>query len=128
MPLAAAGLLAAGLGLAAAGQDVQHLAVLLVLSPLLEETVFRAGVQEVLRRRWPAAPRLAIAGTALAFGAAHALVRADAAAFAVALPALLIGAVYQRTGRLRYCIALHAAMNAAWMGYTAAVSWFPGIR
>lgn len=111
--LAAAAWLASPL--AATGQDAQRIAVLLLLAPVLEETVFRAGVQEFLQRRWPLHSWLPIGVTALAFGAAHALARADSVAFAVALPALLIGAVYRRTGRLRHCILLHAAMNAAWL-------------
>jgi hypothetical protein len=41
------------------------------------------------------------------------------------LPALLIGFVYAHTGRLRHCIALHAAMNAIWLGYAVITSAFP---
>lgn len=115
VPLAAAAVLLSALALAAAGHGWLRLAMLLVLAPLLEETVFRAGVQEALLRRWHSRPHLANAVTAVAFGLAHAAVRADPAAVAAALPALLIGAVYQRTGRLRHCVVLHAAMNAAWL-------------
>lgn len=97
-----------------------HLLVLLVLAPLLEEAVFRAGLQEAMLRRWSTRPWLANGVTAAAFGLAHASVRDDAAALAVALPALLIGQVYQRTGRLRLCVALHAALNVAWLGWSAA--------
>ncbi|KQQ88078.1 JDVT-CTERM system glutamic-type intramembrane protease [Massilia sp. Leaf139] len=102
----------------------RRLLMLLVLAPLLEEAVFRAGLQEALQRRWRPQPANAV--TALAFGLAHALARADAAAFAAALPALLIGAVYARTGRLRYCVALHAAMNALWLRWSMA-GGLPGI-
>lgn len=118
LPLLGAGLLVAALAalaLLAAGQDAWRLLVLLVLAPLLEETVFRAGLQEALLRRWRQMPLLANLFTAAAFGLAHALARADAAAFAVALPALLVGAVYGRRGRLRECVVLHAVMNAAWL-------------
>ena len=118
LPLAAAAVLMPALALAASGHRWQRLAMLLVLAPVLEESVFRAGLQEALLRRWHRLPCLANAVTAAAFGLAHALVRADAGAFAVALPALLIGAVYQRGGRLRPCVALHAAMNAAWLGWS----------
>jgi membrane protease YdiL (CAAX protease family) len=125
LPLAAVAMLV--LVLAAAGHGFQRLLMLLVLAPLLEETVFRAGLQEALLRRWHRTPLLANAVTAAAFGLAHALARADAAAFAVALPALLIGAVYGRNGRLRQCVVLHAAMNAAWLGWSM-VAGFPGFR
>ncbi len=117
LPLAGAVLLLSALALAAAGHAWQRLAMLLLIAPLLEEAVFRAGVQEALLRRWQDRPWLANVATALAFGLAHAAVRGDAAACAAALPALLVGAVYQRTGRLRHCVVLHAAMNAAWLGY-----------
>jgi membrane protease YdiL (CAAX protease family) len=112
----AAGLLLAGTVANAAGVGVQRLWVLLVLAPLAEEAVFRAGIQEVLLRR-TVAPAVANLLTALLFGLAHALLRADAAALAVVLPALLIGAVYERGRRLRVCVALHAVMNALWLGW-----------
>jgi membrane protease YdiL (CAAX protease family) len=126
LPFAAAGVLLYVLVLAALGQPAQRLVMLLVFAPVLEEAVFRAGLHEALLRRWYSRPHLANAVTALAFGLAHAAVRADATAFAAALPALLIGVVYQRTGRLRYCVALHAAMNAAWLGWRMAAASFLG--
>ena len=109
-------LLLVGVGGAAAhaGAGMQRVWVLLVLAPLIEEAVFRAGLQEALLRRWNA-PLWANVFTALAFGLAHAAVRGDAAGFAVAVPALLIGAVYGRWRQLRLCVALHAAMNALWL-------------
>lgn len=125
LPLAAAAVLLSAL---ASGHVSPRLAMLLVLAPLLEEAVFRAGVQEALLRRWHSRPYLANAVTAVAFGLAHAAVRADAAAFAAALPALLIGAVYQRSGRLRHCVVLHAAMNAAWLGWSMTGAALPGYR
>ena len=91
-----------------------HTALLLVLAPVLEELVFRAGLHESLLRRL-CAPWVANALTALVFALAHVLVRGDPAAFAVALPALLIGIVYQRWRRLWPCVLLHAAMNAIWL-------------
>ncbi len=99
-----------------AGVSAPRVAVLLALAPLAEESIFRAGLHETLLRhgqaRW-----LANALTALAFGAAHVALRGDPAALAVALPALLIGAVYERTRRLWHCVALHAAMNAIWLAW-----------
>jgi hypothetical protein len=42
-------------------------------------------------------------------------VRAEASALLVAIPAWFIGRIYERWHRLRYCIMLHAAMNALWL-------------
>jgi membrane protease YdiL (CAAX protease family) len=110
-----AGVLMCVAALVAAGQGQPRLAVMLVLAPLLEEAVFRAGLQEVLLRRWHGLPLLVNAVTAAAFSLAHVIVRGDAAAFAVVLPALLIGAIYQRTRSVTICAAVHAAMNGLWV-------------
>ena len=40
---------------------------------------------------------------------------------AVAVPALAVGVVYARTGRVRDCVVLHAAMNALWLAGLAAI-------
>jgi hypothetical protein len=94
----------------------RHAGLLLVLAPLLEETLFRAGLQEELLRRWGARHATAAGGcTALAFAAAHLAVRPCALAALTFLPALAIGVVYARTRRLAPCIALHAAANAVWL-------------
>lgn len=121
----------AGLALAAgfASADAAYLwslLVLLVLSPVAEEAVFRAGLQEWLLRQ-SAVPWVANLVTALAFGLAHVLARGDVTAIAVALPALLLGAAYERWRKLRYCAVLHAGMNLLWLAYGGAnsVAWMP---
>ena len=94
----------------------EHVAVLLLVSPLVEEAVFRAGLQEwLLRRGLPA--RRANLSTALAFGGLHVLVRLQWTAFAVALPALLLGELYGRRRLVRWCVLGHAAMNGAWLAW-----------
>jgi membrane protease YdiL (CAAX protease family) len=95
---------------------------LLLTAPVVEEVVFRAGVQEQLLRRLPGrqtgAAFAANALTALAFAAAHMAAHADTRAALTAVPALLIGRVYQHRRRLAPCIALHALFNAAWLLWT----------
>lgn len=104
------------------GVAAERIVVLLLVAPLAEEVVFRAGLHEAfLRRAVPAL--LANAATALAFGLAHVLVRGEAAALLVVLPALMIGTVYQRARRVRHCVLLHAAMNALWL--TAGLAGVP---
>ncbi len=96
-----------------------RLAVLLVVAPLAEEAVLRAGLHEALLRR-AVAPALANLACALAFGLLHAVARGSPAALLVALPALLVGALYQRTRRLRDAVLLHAFFNALWLAAAAA--------
>lgn len=97
-----------------AGLAPLRLAVLLALAPLAEEAVLRAGLHETLLRR-AVAPWRANLVTALLFAALHTLLRADLAALVIVLPALLIGAVYGRTRRLRDAVVLHATLNALWL-------------
>lgn len=117
--LAIAGGLLSIWALIGSGYGAQHLLILLLLAPYLEEAVFRAGLQEALLQRWQVRPCLANVATACVFAFAHVVLRGDASTFSVVLPALLIGKIYQRTGRLRYCVAVHAAMNAVWLGWNA---------
>ena len=98
------------------------LAVLLLAAPVLEETVFRAGLQEALLRRLSpgtAAAATANALTALAFMAAHLALRPSGLSALTAVPALALGALYQRSRQLAPCIALHALFNAIWLLWAA---------
>lgn len=101
----------------------QPLLLSLLAAAVLEEIVFRTGIQEtllrvsadlpLLRRRkgFCSAPNLA---TALVFALAHGLARSWWLGLAVIPPALSLGWLYERRRSLWRCIALHAAMNCAW--------------
>jgi len=102
--------------------DLPRWALLLVLAPVMEELVFRAGLLEgLLRRGWRVG--LAVALSALAFGLAHLATRSAGPALATVLPGVLLGVVYARTRQVGPCIALHAAMNGAWL---LALPWWQG--
>jgi len=94
--------------------SLQALALSLVFAPVAEEVVFRHGVQASLLQRVPQA-WLANVLTAVLFACAHVLAQQRLQAWAVLLPALCMGWVYQRTGRLWLCVAVHAGMNAVWL-------------
>ena len=123
MPAAAEALRKAAMlacaGVAAAALLPPAWCVLVVVAPWAEEAVFRAGVQESLVRRLSglivAAPLVANVLASLAFAAVHVAIRGQAAAWAVLLPALLIGAVYQQRRRIGACVALHAICNLSWL-------------
>jgi membrane protease YdiL (CAAX protease family) len=113
--LALGALAIAAVALAAASANPWPLFVSLLIAPALEEMVFRAGLHDGLLRGG-AAPWQANLLTALAFSVAHMLLRGlSLQTVLVLLPALLIGAAYNRWQRLRICIALHMAMNALWI-------------
>jgi membrane protease YdiL (CAAX protease family) len=91
-------------------------------APVLEELVFRAGLQAWLMARLEADRRgaaLANLLTALAFASAHIAVRPGLLAALTLLPALVVGALYQRTRRVRHCVALHTLFNALWFAIAA---------
>lgn len=79
--------------------------LLLVAAPLMEEYVFR---RSILDRLQPFGERSALLCSALAFGLFHTSVNQAVYAF---LLGLVLAYVYLRTGRLRYCAALHMLVN-----------------
>ena len=92
----------------------------LVAAPLIEEIVFRWGVQDALSARLrPGLSAQAPLLTALLFAAAHLALAAGTAdalrAAATVVPAWWIGAAYRRDGSLAACVAWHAAFNLAWI-------------
>jgi membrane protease YdiL (CAAX protease family) len=104
----------AGVALALELAGAPRVLLLVVLAPVLEEAAFRAGLHEALLAR-ACSPAAANALTALAFAALHVLVQGSWQGALVLLPALLIGAAYNRLRRVRWCVLLHAAMNAVWL-------------
>lgn len=87
---------------------------LLLLAPLLEEWIVRAGLQEsLLRRRCHALHFLG--APALAFSLLHAASGWQAMA-AVFLPGLAFGLVYRRWRDWRLCAFAHALCNGAALG------------
>lgn len=93
---------------------------LLVLAPLLEEWIVRAGVQEWLMRRGarPSLPRffLQLLLPAVLFSALHWRAGAQVAV-QVFLPGLAFGLLYRATRDWRACALAHALSNGAALGY-----------
>ena len=87
---------------------------LLAGAPVVEEVIFRLGLQQELLTRLKSAP-VANALTALVFALAHGLSQGTGQSLLTLLPALALGSVYQRSRRVAPCIALHAAFNAIWL-------------
>lgn len=92
------------------------LATLLLIAPIAEEAVFRGGLQEALLKRFSNVVLVNLA-TACIFALTHAVAHRSWWDLSVFLPALLVGAVYTRWRRLGPCVALHAFLNALWLGW-----------
>lgn len=82
---------------------------LLLVAPLLEEWIVRAGLHDWLLRRM--APAAALLLSAAAFSVLHLRSGLTAAAL-VFWPGLLYGAAYQRWRDWRLCALLHGLSNA----------------
>ena len=83
---------------------------LLLLAPLLEEWIMRAGLQEWLMRRHPNAKLAALLLPATVFSLLH-LGAGPLAAAGVFLPGAALGLLYLRRRDWRLCAALHAVFN-----------------
>ena len=99
--------------------DAAAVARLLLVAPLLEEWVVRAGLQEwLIRRRRPHAPCdgwAPVAWSVAAFGLLH-LGSGWRAVLLVLPPGLLLALLYQRSRNWRLCALAHCAMNAMALG------------
>jgi len=87
--------------------------------PVLEEIVFRAGLQAwLLRRSWGSRARFGVSAAnlvaSLAFSALHFLQHAPIWAAAVLVPSLVFGYFWDRFRSLAPCIALHVFYNAGY--------------
>jgi membrane protease YdiL (CAAX protease family) len=99
-----------------AAPDAAALARLLLLAPVLEEWVVRAGLQEwLIRRRLPHGGALPVALSAIAFALLH-LGSGMHAVLLVLAPGVAMGVLYQRTRDWRLCALLHCGMNALALG------------
>ncbi len=103
--------------------DSLHQAVwILALAPLLEETAFRPllqrGLFETLAPRTPHAAHLANLLTALAFAASH-LPAQGVKALLWVIPAVAVGEVWRRSGKLWMCVLTHGWFNACLAGASA---------
>lgn len=88
-----------------------------LLMPVLEEWVFRGGVQEWLRQRWSQhwqGLSLANGVTSLIFAALHLWQHPPLWAAGVFLPSLVFGFFYERHRGLLSPILLHAGYNAGY--------------
>lgn len=99
---------------------LDRLVIGVLVAPVLEEIVFRGGVQEALWRAPVGRLRLGpltIANvlTSILFALAHALVRQQPAALIVGLPSLVFGWAYDRHRQLLPPVAAHAGYNALWL-------------
>ncbi|WP_229508929.1 JDVT-CTERM system glutamic-type intramembrane protease [Massilia sp. CCM 8734] len=95
---------------------------LLLLAPLLEECIVRAGLQEWLTRR-PSPTVLVLGLPALAFSLLHLMSGAQAMA-AVFLPGLAFGLIYRRWRDWRLCALVHALCNGVALGFCSFSIYF----
>ncbi|SFV00673.1 JDVT-CTERM system glutamic-type intramembrane protease MrtJ [Pseudoduganella namucuonensis] len=93
---------------------------LLLLAPLLEEWIVRAGLQEWLMRRHPgrgvAPAALAVLAPAAGFSLLH-IAAGWSAAAAVFAPGVALGLVYLRWRDWRLCAAAHALFNGCALAF-----------
>ncbi|MEA2443534.1 MAG: protease family protein, partial [Thermoleophilales bacterium] len=92
------------------GTMIGSLVIIVVVAPLCEEIFFRGFLYRILRGRLGLWPALVIDGAL--FGAVHLTSGGPLAVALIAPLGFLLCLVYERSGSLFPCIALHALNNA----------------
>jgi membrane protease YdiL (CAAX protease family) len=88
---------------------------LLLWGPVVEELVFRAGIQKGLIRH-RVGPLQANCIASVLFALAHFALSGNPATLAVLAPSLLLGWTYQKTDSLAWTILLHSGLNLLLLG------------
>jgi uncharacterized protein len=83
---------------------------LLLWGPVVEELVFRAGLQKWLIRQ-TVSPHLANGITSSVFALMHYALSANPTSLAVFFPSIALGWIYQKTNSLAWAIGLHVFFN-----------------
>jgi membrane protease YdiL (CAAX protease family) len=114
-PVSALAATALGLQLEAlACSDTRLQFKLLFWGPIVEELVFRAGLQKLLmRQKFPAL--MANVMVSIIFSLAHCVLSHNPVMLVVFVPSLLLGWVYQKTDSLVWVIGLHSFFNLAFL-------------
>jgi membrane protease YdiL (CAAX protease family) len=92
---------------------------LLLWGPVVEELVFRAGLQKWLTHRLARA-WLANGITSFLFAGMHCASTGQPATWLVIVPSIALGWAYSKTNSLALAIGLHASFNLAFMAWTCA--------
>lgn len=99
----------------------------LFLAAVLEEVLFRGGLQEFIWRVWPTFLMRGVSWANVmasgVFAVLHGLHRSWPLALCAVVAGLLLGWVYERRRQLLPCVALHAGMNLAWWMVRPLSSW-----
>lgn len=90
---------------------------LLLWGPVVEELVFRAGLQKWLTYRWASA-KWANCVVSCLFGLTHYALSGHLLAWLVVIPSLALGWVYSKTNSIALAIGLHIFFNFAFIGWT----------
>jgi membrane protease YdiL (CAAX protease family) len=89
---------------------------LLLWGPVVEEIVFRAGLQRRLmgyfHKHW-----MANGITSVAFSLLHYVLLPNLGSLMVFLPSIALGAIYQYTGKVAWAMVLHSALNLLFVLY-----------
>lgn len=103
------------------------LVIVLLLAPVLEELVFRGGIQDVLDRtpwgRFALLGRVSVGNvlTSLLFSAAHLMIAPAGLAAAIFFPSLVFGRLKQLYPSLLPAMLVHAWYNACYL--IAGTAW-----
>lgn len=96
---------------------------LLLWGPVVEELVFRAGLQQWLSRKWHSNEWANFASSCV-FSLLHYQMTQQVMALWVFVPSMLLGALYGKTQSLVWAIALHIVFNLIHMLWACPIIGF----
>jgi membrane protease YdiL (CAAX protease family) len=99
------------------GPATKQALLLLLWAPLVEELIFRWGLQEALMRAWPRRHGWVALVCAVLFAVAHAATHGAAWLPLYLVPGLALAALYAVRRNLTLCVLAHAAMNGVYLGW-----------
>jgi membrane protease YdiL (CAAX protease family) len=95
-------------------QDTRLYFKLLLWGPVVEELVFRAGLQKWLTQK-TASPLVANSVTSAVFALVHYVISGNPASLAVFMPSLALGWAYQKTNSIVWTTGMHMLFNLVFL-------------
>jgi membrane protease YdiL (CAAX protease family) len=96
---------------------------LLLWGPIVEELIFRAGLQQWLSRKWRSKLWANVVSSCV-FSLLHSLTTGQLIALWVFVPSILLGAFYSKSQSVILTIFLHAFFNLIYVLWACPILWF----
>ena len=102
--------------------NAENILIYMIMAPISEEMIFRAGIQRALMKRGCQYASVLITSALFAF--AHFIISLKIISLMVFFPSAIISFYYMKHKDIRFCIVLHSIYNIAVFNYFILFSKF----